>query len=283
MIRFGLISDVHANLPALQAVLQCLDQERVDAILSAGDLVAGPHPNETIHLLRQSGVVTIRGNTDSRILDLCRGRAPDAHYHMRQFALARWSAERIAPEPLAWLEGLPEELIVPARDRAMVHIAHCAPGDPDNGLDPIEDLISVEQAARKSQGSLLVVGHSHQQWSGEFLSTTICNPGAVCGPLDGTIAAQYAVAEYHSPGWKIDKRSVRYDLAVVRRDFVESGLMEAGGHLARAFLCSIETGRDVGREFLELAYSLAGSEAVFVPDEAWDQAAAIFPWPDQHA
>jgi putative phosphoesterase len=281
LTRLGLISDVHANLPALQAVLLCFEQSQVDIILCAGDQIAGPYPNESIELLRRHNVVTIRGNTDTSFIDLCRGRAPVEQYKTRQYALIRWSAEKVNSGTLAWLECLPEECVFSTPENQNVHIAHGSPGNPSGGLDPQKDGMAVERAAMESRGSLLVVGHSHRQWFRQYQSAVICNPGAVCGPLDGTLAAQYALADWAHGRWKITLQSAEYDLTDLRRGFSESGLLDAGGPLARAYLSSLETGRDVVREFLEFANSLAGPGHRFIPDKILDQAAVAFPWPEQ--
>ena len=67
-MKYALISDIHANLPALEAVLRDIDSRRVDAIYHLGDLTGyAPWPNETIALLRQRGIPGIAGNYDSTV------------------------------------------------------------------------------------------------------------------------------------------------------------------------------------------------------------------------
>jgi len=280
MIRLGLISDVHGNLPALKAVLARLDQAGVDHILCAGDLTGGPSVDQTTALLHQQQAVMIRGNSDTALLRHVHGHAPGECYTARQYALIRWNAVHTSRETLAFLETLPEERIFELDGCLPIHITHGSPGDPTGGLDPAEILGDLIPAARSARAPVLLVGHSHCQWSREIEGVLICNPGAVCGPLDGATAAQYAVAGWTGSAWQIMLCSVDYDLAEINLDFQESTLLEQGGPLARAFLASINTGRDIGREFLEHAFSLSPNGAIWVPDDIWDQAESSFPWPE---
>src|SRR3954452_19829584 len=103
-MRFGLIADVHANLPALEAALEALERERVDAYICAGDLVGyGPHPNETVARVRWLDPICVAGNHDLMAL----GRLPTG----RADALARqtlaWTREELDGDARAYLEALP--------------------------------------------------------------------------------------------------------------------------------------------------------------------------------
>jgi hypothetical protein len=104
----------------------------------------------------------------------------------------------------------------------------------------------------------------------------------VAGPLNGEVGAQYALLTWHEDRWHVAHRTVSYDLDRIRADFCESGLLEEGGALARAFLLSIETGENVADDFLGYAYGLMTEaeleESDVVPDDVWEQAAATFDW-----
>jgi hypothetical protein len=110
----------------------------------------------------------------------------------------------------------------------------------------------------------------------------VVNPGAVSGPLDGQIGAEYAILRWESDRWETEHRVIPYDLSQVRAAFVESGLLDDGGPVARAILLSIERGRDVVIPFLHHAYRLAEArgfgECDCVPDAILDEAAVTFGW-----
>ena len=88
-MRFAVISDIHGNLPALEAVLEDMQRSKVDGIIAAGDYVGGPHQVETMRLLRSLDSWMIRGNADTGILRLGAGEMPPARYTALQFALGR--------------------------------------------------------------------------------------------------------------------------------------------------------------------------------------------------
>jgi len=102
-MRIAVLSDIHANLPALEAVLAALGP--VDAVWHLGDVVGyGPHPDEVVARLRELGAVGVRGNHDAATQDL--GMAEWFNADARR--AIEWTAGRISPETRAWLAGLPE-------------------------------------------------------------------------------------------------------------------------------------------------------------------------------
>ena len=129
---------------------------------------------------------------------------------------------------------------------------------------------------------LLICGHSHISWQQAIDGKLAVNPGAVDNGLEGDALAHYALLTWRDGGWQGELRGVPYDLARSRAAFRESGLIEEGGPLARAFLLSSETGENVGYFLVLYAYRLA-AEAGFpacevVPHDIWEQAAATFDW-----
>ena len=146
----------------------------------------------------------------------------------------------------------------------------------------LDDPPTLERALAATPEPVLVCGHTHRPWAFRRDGKLAFNPGAVCGPLDGFIGAQYAILSWQSGGWQVQHRSVRYDMAAVRRGFEASGLLAASGALGRAFLLSIESGHDVARDFLDAAYLLARqagcAQEKQVPDQIWDRLEATFDW-----
>lgn len=76
-MMIAVFSDVHGNMPALEAIISELDKENVERILVAGDLIGGPNPNEAIELLKSLGCIIIAGNMDLDLLCLTKGTAPN--------------------------------------------------------------------------------------------------------------------------------------------------------------------------------------------------------------
>jgi putative phosphoesterase len=281
MVRLAVMSDVHGNLPALEAVLEDLQQYELDGVIVAGDFIGGPHPVETIHLLRALGSWMIRGNSDSRLVERAAGNVP-AKYTCLQFALARWASAHVDQETVDFLKSLPEQRVVNIPGAPAIRVVHGSPRDPSESIFPDRDLSTLDLALAQVGEPVLVCGHTHIPWSLERDGRLALNPGAVAGPLNGEVGAQYALLTWREDRWQVEHRTVPYALERIRADFGDSGLLEEGGALARAFLLSIETGENVAEDFLGYAYSLMTEaeleESDVVPDDVWEQAAATFDW-----
>ena len=281
-MRLAVMSDVHANLPALEAVLEDLRRHSVDGIIVAGDLVCGPQPVEAARLLRSLGGWMIRGNGDTDLLQYHAGEAPEEWYTRSQFALMRWMHGQADEETLEFIGALPEERVVEVTGTAPIRVVHGSPGGPSQGIFPRRDSATLEGAWVRTEEPVLVCGHTHTPWVVERGGRLALNPGAVCSPLDGTVGAQYALLTWKGGRWQVAHKVVRYDLDAVRAIFRDSGLLEECGGCGRAFLLSLETGRNVFGQFLSFARELcvgAGFEDCdVVPDDIWERAKEEFDW-----
>jgi putative phosphoesterase len=283
-MRLAVLSDIHANLPALEAVLADMQQYAVNGAIIAGDLTAGPQPVETIRLIRSIGGWMIRGNSDNNLLRYAAGDAPTTWRTSRQYSLLRWGYDHVDAETLEFIRSLPEQRVVAIEDTAHIRVVHGSPRSPYESIYPDRDPASLDSALAQVDEPVFICGHTHQPWKVERAGRLAFNPGAVCGPLNGDVRAQYAVLTWDDDDrrWQVEHQAVPYDLDRIRSAFRESGLLEEGGALARSFLLSIEIGQNVVDDFLAYAYGLAAragfKDCTIVPDEIWGQAAATWDW-----
>jgi predicted phosphodiesterase len=156
-VRFGVISDIHANLPALEAALEALGRERLDGYICPGDLVGyGPHPNEVVALVRSLDPCCVAGNHDLMAL----GRLSTD----RADALARttiaWTRERLEDDARAYLEALPA--VAGAADGA-VAVAHGTLADPSDYVRTPDQATGAltALASELPAAELLLLGHTH--------------------------------------------------------------------------------------------------------------------------
>jgi putative phosphoesterase len=280
--RLAVLSDIHGNLPALEAVLADVQQAGVDGVILAGDYTGGPRPAETIRLLRSLEGWAIRGNGDTSLVRYRRGDAPAAWYSHHQFAIIRWAHERLDGETHAFLASLPEQRTVEVDGAAPILVVHGSLRSDKEGLLPDHKPEAIDLALSSIDEPVLVCGHTHRPWQWEWNGRLALSPGAVCGPLDGYIGAQYALLAWNGRRWEVEHKALPYDLARLRADFVESGLLDGGGALARALLLCLVTGQNVWSEFLTYARDLAaqaglGSDGI-VPDPIWERAEVSFDW-----
>ena len=281
-VHLAVLSDVHGNLPALEAVLQDMQCCEVSGVIVAGDFIGGPQPVETIRRLRSLGTWMIRGNSDDNLLRYGNGLAPQAWYSSHQFALLRWAHRQVDKDTFEFLQSLPQQRIVRVPGTAAIRVVHGSPRDPGASVFPDREPSTLDVALAQVDEPVLVCGHTHVPWKVECPGRLALNPGAVCGPLNGETGAQYALLTWQDSRWQVDHRVVAYDLEQIREAFCESGLLEEGGALARSFLRSIETGENVVDWFLAHAYGLAaeaGSNGQgVVPDQIWERPATTFDW-----
>jgi predicted phosphodiesterase len=231
-MRIGLISDVHANLHALDRVLVELRGERVDRILCAGDIVGyGPYPNETIDRLADSNIAAVAGNHDLIAAGLLGedGCTPVARDSLR------WTKNVLTGDSLNYLRSLPSSI-----GEAGVLVTHGSFEDP---WRYVKDTASAdEQLARASEAGafILILGHTHKQWlyapqSGSLRPardgdhfvvtrhvTTLLNPGSVGHSRSPHAQAAFAVLDLE--GMHVRFRLVDYDAEACRRALVDRGL-----------------------------------------------------------
>ena len=207
-MRLGVISDVHGNLPALEAVLH--DMPPVDLLVCAGDVVGyNPWPAECLNEIRDRGSPTVQGNHDRAV-------ASDdaAGFNGMARGGVDYAREQLDAGAIGWLGALPPERHV-ADDR--VKVVHGHPNDPNHYTYPREfdaDLLDGEE--------LLVMGHTHVQHHEIFDEGIVLNPGSVGQPRDRDPDAAYAVVDLDDR--TVDEHRVSYDIDAVVDAVTEAGL-----------------------------------------------------------
>jgi putative phosphoesterase len=279
--RLVVLSDVHGNLPALQAVLEDLEGMEPDGYLFAGDFTRGPFPNEVINLLRNLDACMILGNDDQGLLRFSNRDVPEKWMDSKQFGLMRWNLEQLAAENLDFLKSLPEQQVYEPEAADSIRIVHGSPRDASEAINPARSISVLDQAFMMIAEKVLISGHTHRQWAMSWNGKLGLNPGSVAGTRTGG-RAEYAILTWGEEGWQAELRSVSYKMEKLRQAFNDRGLLEAGGPLAQGFLLSMETGHDFMVGFLRHAHRLkrkAGfPEGEFIPDEIWDEACRTFRW-----
>jgi putative phosphoesterase len=204
--KVAVLSDVHGNVYALEAVLRDVRDQGCDGLVVAGDLAAyGPAPVETVDLLRGLDALMVRGNTDRYLAEgegsSPRGRDPD------QAASLHWTRESLGEERLRFLGRLPTSASL---DRCLV--VHGSPGDDERGIGP--DTPDEEIPASAGHDTILC-GHTHQALQRQAGGRQIVNAGSVGWPLDGDPRPSYAILERGPVGdespWRVSLRRVDYD------------------------------------------------------------------------
>ena len=234
-MRVAVISDIHANLPALEAVLAELDAERPDEVWCLGDLVGyGPHPNEVVAAVRERADVCLAGNHDLGVL----GKIGLEWFGGDAGEAARWTQGVLAEEARAYLAALE-----PQGSRAGIGLYHGSPRDPvwEYVLDGWSAARGLEAAPERH----VLVGHSHvalqiavaddgSQSGGLAPPGTevpldeisrLLNPGSVGQPRDGDPRAAWLVLD--TDARTATFRRTEYPVDRTQADARAAGLPEA--------------------------------------------------------
>ena len=219
MSRTLIISDVHANATALEAVLAA-EPDR-DAVVFLGDAVDnGPHPNAVCDVLRDLDLAaSVLGNHDRTVLA---AEPPDATSDDPFAAWQAWSHRQLAPDNRAFLEALPRTATVALGGRRLrLHHGDFPSPESHEGawptrVTPEDDALLFERVAARYDEDVILHGHSHFPFVNTVAGTTFVNPGSVGLQREGRPAdrARYAVLADGT----FDLRSVRYDAGAVAAD-----------------------------------------------------------------
>jgi len=215
-MRVGLISDIHGNLPALDAVLEALDSrletEEPARIVCAGDVVGyNPWPGACIDRLRERSIPTVAGNHDRAVVS-----GTGFRFNDMASAGIEYARDRLEPAQLEWLEGLPTERQC---FDGKLKLVHGHPADPDRYTYPHDFSPRLLEDER-----VLVLGHTHIQHVERYTEGTVVNPGSVGQPRDGDPQAAYAVADLETGS--VETHRVSYDVERAQGAIREAGLPE---------------------------------------------------------
>ena len=279
-MRLAVISDIHGNLTALEAVLKEIEEEAADGIIVAGDMVAGSHPVDVINRLRKLNCWMIQGNNENYIVRFASGHAPEWWHTCRQWAFIRWNYKRIDNETLDFIRSLPEQLTVNITGTDSIRVVHGSPRNISELVYPDKDLTPLDIALEQTSEPVLIFGHTHVPWQIKRDGRLALNSGSVCGTFSGKPCGSYAIMNWANGRWEVQLRELNYDIEQAKDAFINTGLLEEGGAFAQHFLQDMETGVNSLPLFVNFAYKMAAeagySDLSFVPDEIWEKAATSF-------
>ena len=247
-MRVALVSDIHGNLPALQAVAAAIEAARADLVLNLGDIASGPlWPRETVAWLAGRGWPTIAGNHERQALAAAPGTGSDDAF----------TAAELGPAERGWLAALPAAL---QACEGALRAFHGIPGDDLRGLletvtpgyapgaDPGVRPATEGEVDRRLAGTraaVLVCGHTHTPRARRLADgTLVVNPGSVGRPAyahdrphrhvveTGSPHARWALLERRADGWHAELRQAAYDWDVAAHRAAALGFADWAHELA---------------------------------------------------
>jgi putative phosphoesterase len=233
-IQVALIGDIHANLPALEAVLAHGRKQGATAVWNIGDFVGyGPYPDEVVRLVQAENVVSISGNYDLKVLQFKEKKEKWKKTKRPEKLLAfEWAFDHLSKESRRFLEALPQERRFVVNGKRIL-LTHGSPDSNEEALTTETPLKRLRELAVKAQADLIIFGHSHQPFFKEVDGTWFINTGSVGRPDDGDPRACYALLKLSPDSVEVKHYRVKYDTKAIAATVREYGLPES---FARIFL-----------------------------------------------
>lgn len=223
----AVVTDIHGNLPALEAALERIEELGVERVYCGGDLVGyGPHPNEVCALVAERQIPTIYGNYDYAIAreeEDCGCAYVTPHdRELGQLSVA-WTLENTSADSKRFMLGLPFDLHFTAGG-TNVHLVHGSPRKVNEYLFEDKPSSLYERLAAAEADPVLVFGHTHRPWVHEYGGVLFVNCGSVGKPKDGDPRGGFALLTATNGGVAVSIERVAYDAEKVAAEVREAGL-----------------------------------------------------------
>lgn len=212
-MKIALVGDVHANLPALERVLEHARRGNTEAIWNIGDFVGyGAFPDEVVKRLKKAGAVSIAGNYDLKVLRFPKKRKKWRKSKMpRKWLAFKWAYENLSKKSRKYLHSLPQERRLEVAGKTVL-LTHGSPTTNEEHLTPDTPQERLAELAEIAQADIVVCGHSHRAFTRQAAGTTFINTGSVGRPDDGDPRAAYAVLSIDESGFKVEHFRLDYDV-----------------------------------------------------------------------
>ena len=225
-MKVCLVADVHANLPALLAVLEhAKEQSALEQILNLGDFLGyGAFPDEVVHLLHSLNAISVIGNYDRKVLSKKmrhngweKVKTPDKRLAFR------WAYEQLSKKSRRLLKALPETRRLSLGGVAML-LTHGSPAAIDEHLSPLTPKKRMAELGKLAGTDVVLCAHSHQAFVRKVGDVLFINPGSVGQPRDGDNRASFMI--FDPDAMTVTLHRVEYDMDAEAEDIRKAGLPE---------------------------------------------------------
>jgi len=254
-MRVAILSDIHGNFLALEAVLADISSAGpFDQIVVAGDLAwAGPRPAEVVDRVINLGATVIQGNTDA-FFNAKPDEAPDGKEASRFAVHLAWMREQLGRERVAYLRKLPfSHRIAPSAEPGHdLLIVHANPHDMERAIPPRASEAELDEllleGGQAPSWRALAFGHVHTPFTRTWRDRLLVNVASAGLPMDGDHRASYAILTWDGDAgsggaWRAEHRRVMYRQAIVAHEMRTGGLPR-GKHFAERLMSASYGGLD---------------------------------------
>jgi len=235
MKKILVMSDIHANFPALKAVENHVRKETFHQIVNTGDFtVYGTYPNEVVQWFREKiNAVCIVGNTDKRVLGILTGKELKKPKREEKRIMYFWTCENLLPENVRYLKSLPDQQDFTAGS-TRIGLFHGDFDDKEESLRPDSPESRFRELAAKFPYQIHVMGHTHVPFHRIVDGVHFLNPGSAGRPFDGDPRASFAILSVDSGSISVEHFRIPYPVEEVATSLNKNGLPDLYAEMYRA-------------------------------------------------
>ncbi|HJV30530.1 MAG TPA: metallophosphoesterase family protein [Gaiellaceae bacterium] len=227
MNRVAIVTDLHANIPALEAMLTRTDELEAKAVYCGGDLVGyGPHPNDVCQLIEERAIATIYGNYDyaiARDLDDCGCFYPTPNDRETGQRSVAWTLEHSDERSKRFMHDLPFDLRFELAGKR-IRLVHGSPRKVNEYLLEDRAASTFVRIAQLADCDILLFGHTHKPWVREYGGVLFVNCGSVGKPKDSDPRGSFAVLTESDGRISVSIERIEYDARAVAGEIRSVGL-----------------------------------------------------------
>jgi putative phosphoesterase len=233
-LKIALLRDLHANLPALEAVIAHASNIGVNAFWNIGDFVGyGAFPNQVVERMHKKKFVNIVGNYDLKVLKFLKKNKKwrDSKHPMKWLAF-KWAYDNLSKKSRMYLGSLPlaRDLAIGGRRFLLVHGSPASNEEllePETPRERLRELNRLAEAAYGIEFDAIIFGHSHQAFTRQVGRTTFINTGSVGRPDDGNPRTAYAILHVIEDSMQVGHYRLNYEIDRAVAEIRKKGLPNA--------------------------------------------------------
>ncbi len=217
MTTLAIISDIHGNLPALEAVMTDLAAVEPDQVLVNGDIVGrGPQGQETLEVIAGMNWPVVQGNHEEYWVSWARGKRPD-DWEDGWWAPTRQPLDALEKHWIDWMADLPFQYVARVPGAPEVLLVHGSPRRINEGLYNHDSDQALQEMVQGTPQPVIVGAHTHVPLERRVGAYHVLNSGSVGAPFNGDPSAQYLLLNWTGTDWQAEFRGIPYDHEEVLR------------------------------------------------------------------
>lgn len=229
------ISDIHGNMPALEAVIACATEQGAERIVCAGDMTGyGPFPDDVCHFLQNRQIPAVIGNYERKVLSLAKQGFRETDFKSfplksKKRKILLWTLKHLSRKSKLYLFGLPDKLDMQLPSEHNVTVVHGSPLALDDAIYPSITRPGLMTKLGGLRPDILICGHTHIPFVRRIGGTLVVNCGSAGQPIDGDCHPSYALVSAEKDAMP-SGRIIRFDydrqltIATLARTSLPKGL-----------------------------------------------------------